>query len=285
MNALLDELRAAAQRLQRDLAGLLPGLQAQAVAEIGSTSTQLLERVRAGHVAPALLAALHQSAGRGRMGRAWQSWPGASLAFSLALPFAPRDFGGLSLAVGVALAEALDPLPESLAPLPARAAGDAVRLKLKWPNDLLVADAAGPMRKVGGILIETLPLPAAERRIVVIGIGLNLKPQPDAGLSQGLACLAQWRADPTPASVLLEVMPPLAAALRRFEADGFEPSAAAFARRDALAGCPVRTSAADTPEGLAEGVEPDGALRLRLPDGRLVRIVSGEVSVRRRGED
>ena len=86
---------------------------------------------------PCLLVAEHQTAGRGRLGRSWQSARGASLTFSLALPLAPRDWSGLSLAVGVALAEALQP-----------AGRDAPwRLGLKWPNDLWLVAAGTAARR------------------------------------------------------------------------------------------------------------------------------------------
>ena len=81
---------------------------------------------------PCLLVAEQQIGGRGRIGRAWRSAPGASLTFSLALPLAPADWSGLSLAVGVALAEALQPGP--------RAEGRPW-LAVKWPNDLWLVDA------------------------------------------------------------------------------------------------------------------------------------------------
>jgi BirA family biotin operon repressor/biotin-[acetyl-CoA-carboxylase] ligase len=108
------------------------------VAETGSTNADLLAWVREAPadsvLAPRALVAERQSAGRGRLGRAWESTPGASLTFSLAWPFAAGiDLSGLSLAVGVALAEALDPRP-----------GAALRIGLKWPNDLWLVAAPSP---------------------------------------------------------------------------------------------------------------------------------------------
>ena len=64
---------------------------------------------RGADVQPCLLVAEQQTRGRGRLGRDWVSSAGASLTFSLALPLAPADWSGLSLAVGLALAEALEP--------------------------------------------------------------------------------------------------------------------------------------------------------------------------------
>src|SRR5256885_9498073 len=124
-----------AEALWEQLTPLLPGLSVEVVARISSTNTALLERARivtpaaeegdmaqvrrsvestafgrrAADLQPCLLVAEHQTHGRGRQGRVWQAAPGASLTFSLALPLAPKDWSGLSLAVGVTLAEALDP--------------------------------------------------------------------------------------------------------------------------------------------------------------------------------
>ena len=90
---------------------------------------------RHGLLAPCLLVAERQTAGRGRHGRPWRSTPGASLTFSLAWPLTRADLSGLSLAVGVALADALD-------------ATATPRIGLKWPNDLwLVADWSEAARR------------------------------------------------------------------------------------------------------------------------------------------
>jgi BirA family transcriptional regulator, biotin operon repressor / biotin---[acetyl-CoA-carboxylase] ligase len=132
-----------------------PNVGVQVLAECPSTNTALLNACRDGLAQPQLLVAEVQTAGRGRLGRQWHSWPGASLTFSLAWPWDGATLDGLSLAVGCALAQALDP------------AGEAIRLK--WPNDLLLGGA-----KLGGILIETVTQGAAAQAVVV-GVGLNVK--------------------------------------------------------------------------------------------------------------
>jgi BirA family biotin operon repressor/biotin-[acetyl-CoA-carboxylase] ligase len=140
------------ETLQRDLQPCCRRL-VQALAEVDSTNTQLLARLRADPAQPQLLVAESQSQGRGRNGRSWQSAPAASLTFSLGLPLAPVDWSGLSLAVGVALAT-----PSS------RWAPGSARLQIKWPNDLWLRDAPGRWRKLGGILIETVSAAAARLR-------------------------------------------------------------------------------------------------------------------------
>ena len=218
----------------------------------------------------------HQSQGRGRQGKAWQSAAGASLTFSLALPLAPADWSGLSLTVGLALADALDP-PQ---------AGKPPRLGLKWPNDLLLLDppgsgpapGQGPVgRKLGGILIETVM--AGSQRMAVVGIGLNVLPQATDELSWGYACLQELASGLSAPRTLARVAAPLVQALLGFEQAGFAPSQAGFERRDVLRGRSVSTTLPGLPEGMADGVDADGTLWLRV-DGQRVPVSSGEVSLR-----
>jgi BirA family transcriptional regulator, biotin operon repressor / biotin---[acetyl-CoA-carboxylase] ligase len=286
-------LRWGAEALWEQLTPDLPGLSVEVVARIASTNTALLERARivtpaaeegelaqvrksvesgafgrrAADLQPCLLVAEHQTHGRGRQGRLWQAAPGASLTFSLALPLAPRDWSGLSLAVGVALAEALDPLPP----------GGTPRIGLKWPNDLWLVDDKGGGRKLGGILIETVA--AGSRRLAVIGIGLNVLPLSASEAATGFACLQELDPAVTAPGALAQVAKPLVKALQRFEREGFEAFAASYAKRDLLRDRAVHTTHPDVPEGLALGVSNDGALQVQTPEG-VKEVNSGEVSVR-----
>lgn len=279
-----------AETLWEQLEPLCPGLSVEVVAEADSTNTRLLERARAGDASACLMVAERQTAGRGRLGRNWDSSPGASLTFSLALPLAPADWSGLSLVVGVALAEALHP-----------------QLRLKWPNDLwLLSRNEGPLpssltptgggsgtgpalgaldttgrgRKLGGILIETAA--AGERRVAVIGMGLNIRDvQDDPTADVGRASLVELDAQATAPSTLLRIALPLLQAVQAFEREGFAPWQARYATRDALAGRGVRLLPAQGPagEGTAQGVNSQGALLVHTAAG-LLTITSGEVSVR-----
>jgi BirA family biotin operon repressor/biotin-[acetyl-CoA-carboxylase] ligase len=246
------------------LAPLLPGLGVEVVAEIDSTSSELMRRARDGRRVPVLLVAERQTAGRGRLGRQWQSAQDvlepASLTFSLGLPLAPRDWSGLSLAVGVSVAESLDP-------------SSTTGLALKWPNDLWVHE-----RKLGGILIETALLqPDAAERYLVIGIGINVGPREASGLSTAPAWLQEWRPFVTPPEVLRDVALPLVRDILVFDEKGFVPFAPRFAARDVLRGREVQLS--DGTEGLCEGVGWGGELLVRTPSG-MKTITSAEVSVR-----
>ena len=244
-----------------------PGLRVEVWAEADSSNTRLLDRARGGDAAPCLLVVEHQTAGRGRLGRPWfadapaaDGPPGpATLCVSLGLVLAPTDWSGLSLAVGVALAEALGP-----------------EVTLKWPNDLWLADGPGPGRKLGGVLIETLPL-ADGGRYAVIGVGLNLAaPAPRPGLEQPVAGWREIDPKATADALLARIAAPLLDAVLAFERGGFAAFAARYAARDGLAG---RTVQAQGLSGIAEGVDRDGALRLRTAEGA-VAVRSGEVSVR-----
>lgn len=262
-----------AEPLRQRLQPLWPGVGVEVVDRIDSTNAALLERARgAGGLPPCLLVAEHQTAGRGRLGRTWQSARGASLTFSLGLPLDPADWSGLSLAVGVALADALDP-PSAAAP----------RLGLKWPNDLWLRDDACGLagRKLGGVLIETVM--AGGRRVCVVGVGLNVGPQALDGLGTGFACLQELDPAATAPGVLGQVAPPLLQALRQFEAGGFADFSARFGRRDLLSGRAVSTPLAELPRGTAHGVDDGGRLRLHGPDGAVHWLVGGEISVRPAG--
>ncbi|HZV92391.1 MAG TPA: biotin--[acetyl-CoA-carboxylase] ligase, partial [Caldimonas sp.] len=242
------------------------------VPSTGSTNADLLEKAREAGAAmrAQLRVADRQTAGRGRLGRPWHGEPGASLAFSLAWPTRATTLAGLSLAIGVAAADALDPLPAR-----------RLRIGLKWPNDLwIVGDDEAAGRKLGGILVETTPAPGG--RIVVVGVGLNILAQGVPGASSGVGWLREIDALATPSSALAKVAPALLDALARFDSEGFSPFAGRFATRDLLCGRAVRTQAptGGLPlEGVACGISAEGELLLQTAQG-MVGIASGEVSVR-----
>lgn len=263
------------EALQAALAEVRGDVRAEVLAETDSTNSRLLERARGADTRTMLLVAERQTAGRGRMGRRWWSSGAAgsigpaSLCFSLGLTLAPRAWSGLSLAVGVALAEALDPAGQH-------------RVRLKWPNDLWLVDGAGAAgRKFAGVLIETVALPgSSDGRYAVIGVGLNLDaPAAEAGIDTPTA---GWReADPAADAhaVLARLAPALLKATAQFEAEGFSAFADRYARRDALAGRDITATATPPITGRADGVDALGALRL-VTDAGLRLIDSAEVSVR-----
>jgi BirA family biotin operon repressor/biotin-[acetyl-CoA-carboxylase] ligase len=260
-----------AGQLQLLLDPLCPGIRVDCVDTAASTNTTLLERARRGDTGAALLAARSQTAGRGRQGRSWWSEPDASLTFSLALPLDRADWSGLSLAAGLAVADAFAPQvgPE---------------LGLKWPNDLWLRGPGddSPGRKLGGILIETTaPAGAASStRVAVVGVGLNVRgpgaPVDPQRYGSGYACLQERLPAADAPAVLLRVAPALLAGLLRFVHEGFAPLRARYAARDVLAG---RTVHAGALHGRAAGVNDQGLLLVHTEAG-VQAIASGEVSVR-----
>lgn len=201
-----------------------------------------------------LVAAGHQTDGRGRLGRTWKDEPGAALLFSLVLrPSLPPELGGLlSLLAGTALAEACDEVADQ-------------RTACKWPNDVLVAG-----RKAGGILAESR-LAGDRFEFVVLGVGVNLG-VPPADL-------------PEAGAVQAEDADLLAAFLRAF-VGRYETGHPAFARtvaaayrtRCATLGTRVRatTGHGAVVEGEAVDVDETGALLVRVADG-IEAVRFGEV--------
>lgn len=247
-------LRWPAEAIWEAVAPALPGFTVEVLPELDSTNTELMRRARAGRLEPVLLVAEAQTAGRGRLGRSWHSGaPGDVLTFSLGLPLRMADWSGLSLAVGVGVAQSLHP-----------------ELQLKWPNDVWWQD-----RKLAGILIETTQV--GEERYAVIGVGINIAPREAAGLTTPPAWLQELAPEIDAPSALLPVAPALVQAVQRFEAQGWTPFLPAWTARDALAGRDVQLS--DGSQGKARGVDAQGALLVHTSSG-LKKISSAEVSVR-----
>ncbi len=271
-------IRWPAEAVWEAVAPLLPGFTVEVLPSIDSTNTELMRRARAGQTEPTLLVAEQQTAGRGRLGRVWQSDVGASLMLSLGLPMAPRDWSGLSLAVGVSVAESLQPTLPPLEP------GQPPRIGLKWPNDLWLSGD----RKLGGILVETASFVAPQAaqpatthgtaaRYVVVGIGINVLPRSGEGMSMPPGCLQDVEPGLDAPTALLRIVPPLVAMLQGFEACGFAPVQPRFAARDVLQGRPVTLSDGQT--GTAHGVGEDGALLVHTAQG-MQAVTSAEISVR-----
>ncbi|MCM2342660.1 biotin--[acetyl-CoA-carboxylase] ligase [Rhodoferax sp.] len=257
----VQPVRWPAEAIWEAVAPALPGFTVEVLPEVDSTNSELMRRARAGRLEPVLLVAEQQTAGRGRLGRQWHS--GASsgsapkaLTFSLGLNLAPADWSGLSLAVGLSVAQSLHP-----------------GICLKWPNDLWWHD-----RKLAGILIETVNRgEAGASRYVVIGVGLNLLTPDATGLSTAPVGLLELLPGVDATQALLRIAAPLVQTVQKFETHGFAPFQQVFNKRDALAQVPVMLS--DGLQGVAQGVDASGALRVASAQG-VLRITSAEVSVR-----
>jgi BirA family transcriptional regulator, biotin operon repressor / biotin---[acetyl-CoA-carboxylase] ligase len=239
----------------------------EVVESTGSTNADLLARALAGEPAGAVLAAEEQRAGRGRMGRTWTSPPRAALTFSVLLKPAvpPGRRGWLPLLTGVAVATAVT-----------QVAG--VETTIKWPNDLLTADA-----KLAGILAE------ASGDAVVVGIGLNVSTEPAEfpparpGALPATSLRAAGATALDRASLLLAILGELEHWYRAWQRAGGDPDRsglrAEYTRLSATIG---RTVRAELPggqalSGPAVGVDSDGRLLVRVSSGSEVAVAAGDV--------
>ncbi|MBL8299539.1 MAG: biotin--[acetyl-CoA-carboxylase] ligase [Rhodanobacteraceae bacterium] len=234
--------------------------------DIDSTNSELM-RSAAAHADFAVCLAEQQHAGRGRRGRQWQSPLLCNIYLSLLKRFdcGMGSLSGLSLAVGVAVARALEHC-------------GAPALGLKWPNDVLAGDA-----KLAGILVE-LGGEFLGPCYAVIGVGVNLY-LPAAvreAIDQPVADLAAC-CTPLPSRNVLAaaLLAEFARVLDQFASDGFAALREDFAQRDRLLGrALVLSDAAGSHSGVGAGIDARGALLLRQGD-TIVRFDSAEVTVRK----
>lgn len=256
--------------LRAQLAQTHPACAVRWADSTGSTNADLLHAARAGLLdSPTLLAAGRQTAGRGRQGRAWADDAYTSVLCSLAWPFPPpglpaaaqRNLGPLSLAVGVWLAQALHAL-------------GATTVRLKWPNDLLLPSPDG-WHKLGGILVEIAD--TAQARWAVIGFGLNLRTPPDQPQAAGLDAAGLFL---DRAQVLGALLPALLNGLQT-SAKHLDATLTQWNALHAWAGqtVSIQDRGQTLFSGTALGIAPDGALRVRTPQGER-RVLSADVSLR-----
>ena len=198
---------------------------------------------------------MRQDAGRGRHGRQWDA-PAGNFSGSTLVELRAGDppAPSLALAAGLALIEA------------AEVAAPSAGLALKWPNDLMVGDA-----KAAGILLER----SGDR--VIAGFGVNLAAAP-AIAGRKTACLG--------ASVSPQAFAPLIAAsfarlLAAWRSAAPEAFAQAWLTRAHPVGTPlaVHSGPGERVTGKFDGIESDGALRLRLPGGSVEVVRAGDVTL------
>jgi BirA family biotin operon repressor/biotin-[acetyl-CoA-carboxylase] ligase len=244
----MDRLDAAAIRL--------PGVQVRVVEHCDSTNSVLLKDAAD---QPTLLAAEVQTAGRGRRGRRWHSAPGSGITFSLARRIARplREIAAVSLVAGVACVRALREL-------------GVPQASLKWPNDLVIADA-----KLGGILVETRSRGGAP--LAVVGVGINCREGQEIGkqLKRSVASLDQFIAPLPPRNrIIQKISKALMEALDAFEARGLDAVRREWEAMDAHAGRRLRVRLSDgrVVTGIAAGLAENGGLQLRTRAG--IRAVS-----------
>jgi BirA family biotin operon repressor/biotin-[acetyl-CoA-carboxylase] ligase len=245
VDTLLDE-----DVLQRALsaAGLMAPVRWDEVTE--STNATALAMAVEGTPAWTLIAAGHQTGGRGRQGREWRDRPGSALLFSLVLrpPWAPEAVGLVSLAAGAAMAEAATELSTR-------------EVRCKWPNDLMVGES-----KVGGILGEA-EVAAGRIEHVVVGIGVNLVEPEDVPGAEAIGDVD--------GEALLTTF------LQRFRSMIDGPPEEILGRWRAVSATLGRrveatTVGGDTASGVAADLDERGALLIDT-DGGLVPVAFGEI--------
>jgi BirA family biotin operon repressor/biotin-[acetyl-CoA-carboxylase] ligase len=255
------------ESIQAGLATQFVGQNVVCLAEVGSTNDTA--RLLAQEQAPegSLVVADYQTQGRGRLARRWQAPAGSSLLLSLVFrpPLAPSQVQRLVMVCSLAVADAVE-------------AETGLAVDLKWPNDLLIDGA-----KAGGILVEMAS--TGERvEFVIVGIGLNVNLDP-AELPQDLlmpaTSLSQKAGRQIVRASLLRAL--LQKIERRYVAmlEGTQPQDE-WAGRLVTLGRPVSVSGPGSVlEGVAEGVDADGALLVRRADGGLERVLAGDVTPRK----
>jgi BirA family biotin operon repressor/biotin-[acetyl-CoA-carboxylase] ligase len=234
----------------------------EALDEIDSTNAEARRRAEAGASGPLWITAARQTTGRGRRGRAWETGAGnlaATLLFTTTKP--PAEAAQVSFVAALAVADLASAyVPSSL-------------VSLKWPNDPLIAG-----KKASGILVESGPASNGGLWIAV-GVGVNLASAPVAA-ERPATTFAAHMIGPPPNP--LEALTQLAEAFERWRAlwdsAGFPAIADAWtARAHGLGEACTARLGSETVEGVAEGLDPDGSLRLRLVDGGIRRITAGDV--------
>lgn len=230
--------------------------------EIDSTNAEARRRAEAGASGPIWIAAERQTAGKGRRGRAWETGRdnlAATLLLTTDRP--PAEAAQVSFVAALAVADlARAYLPENL-------------VRLKWPNDPLVAG-----RKVSGILIESGRRPDG-RLWLACGIGVNLATPPDAAERPATSFSEHAPGGaPSPSRALEGLAAAFADWLAIWTDQGFPAIARAWTARAHGLGEPCTARLGEeSVDGVAEGLDDDGALRLRLPSGQIRRITAGDV--------
>jgi BirA family biotin operon repressor/biotin-[acetyl-CoA-carboxylase] ligase len=226
---------------------------------VGSTQDLVREAAMAGSAEGWTVVTDWQRQGRGRLGRQWVTVPSRDLLFSVLLRPSRAMLSLLPLLAGVAVLEGIK-----------QATG--IDMDLKWPNDLLLDG-----RKVAGILLEHGP-----EQVAALGVGVNVN-STVSELPQQASSISLLLGHPLPREALLvAILASLGEALQRSRSEGHGWILPSWRLHSSMLGSRVSYEQAGTVNaGVAEDVENDGALRVRLADDRVVRIHAGDVRLLR----
>lgn len=242
------------------------GFRAQLKHECSSSNDEImaLARQSADLAHKALCVAHFQTKGRGRQGRNWVNRQGECLMFSLGWTFNKPQYelGSLALLVALACRRAL--------------ADIGLDVKIKWPNDLVVAND-----KLAGILIETARV--ENKTVAVIGIGINFVLPKEVENATSVQALFQTASKQgvSVKTLLNAVLAQLDALLNEYAQNGFASCIGEYnaANRDTNRPVLLLQEGRIVHEGVVKGVDAQGALRLQTDKGEKT-IVSGEISLR-----
>jgi BirA family biotin operon repressor/biotin-[acetyl-CoA-carboxylase] ligase len=231
--------------------------------ETASTNDDARALARAGTPEGSVVLASRQTAGRGRLGRTWDSPDGGAYFSAVLRPsVAPAEVASLALAVALGIAEGLDSL--------------GVSSQVKWPNDVLGAGG-----KIAGVLLE---MSAESDRVdwVVVGVGVNVRrPSVADTVAPGATYIRDSSGAKVP-EVVAALLDGIASAYERWLAGGFSALHGSYQSRLSLVGQSVRVSGLDgavRAEGVALGVDSDGRLLVES-DAVVLPVVAGEVTLR-----
>jgi len=248
------------------MAGGLPaGIRREAHESLPSTSSRGLAQAHAGDPGGLWITAGEQTAGRGRRGRGWTTG-GGNLAASLLLidPAEPPLAATISFVAGVALHQAA---VDCLGP------GIADRLKLKWPNDLLL-----DQQKLAGILVEGEKLQSG-RFAVVVGIGVNCVSHPESGTTHAAGDFLSLGAPVEAEALFMALARRMANELMVWDRGrGFSQTRAAWLSRAGGIGETIRVNLADRAlDGRFDSLDAEGRLVLRRADGGRETVSAGDL--------
>ncbi|MBI3440428.1 MAG: biotin--[acetyl-CoA-carboxylase] ligase [Proteobacteria bacterium] len=224
---------------------------------VGSTNDYAKGFAKQGASSGTVIWAREQTAGRGRQGNEWISAPGNLFMSMILKPKVDVEhIGQLSFLFAVSLASVLETV------IPASA-----EIHLKWPNDLLINQ-----KKAAGILIET----ESQATWVVVGIGLNITNAPEGAISLQEIGVNAHNAE----SILQLLAKEMQKRIEHWEKNGFQTIRAAWLKRAYKLGREIRARfPKETLTGVFEGIDMTGALQLKMSDGTVRLMNSGEVFI------